>query len=357
MKNEIMGLINDYLSLVINKTELNEILFKKSISPYIDNRNFLKELMVQSQYLFKDLVKYISPDLQKNEDFIMSVLSSDCDNILYINEELKSNKIFIVNALNTVMNPESVKYLSESLKGDINIMTLAINKSGKVFKYSADSLKNNKDYVILAVKNSGENLEFASTTLKNDKEIVTLALESSGNNIQFASSNLRDDKEVVMQAMKKNGKAFQYISDRLKQDNDVCELAFNQDNFTIEFIKNDSWNLWEDDQRLIQTIKKHPNLLKFVREDKKNNKPLILEVLKYNGKLLRYVSDDLKKDKEVVLLAMLSYVKATKYMHIELKEEIGINNPLTYLKAAILKEKLEKTLDITNSYKKKTIKI
>ena len=61
-------------------------------------------------------------------------------------------------------------------------------------------------------------MRFASERLKDDKEIVLEAVSKDGWGLKYVSDRLKDDKEVVLEAIKNNGLALAYASNRVQAE-------------------------------------------------------------------------------------------------------------------------------------------
>ena len=69
----------------------------------------------------------------------------------------------------------------------------AINKTGNALEYASEELKGDKEVVLVAVnqKEGGYAVQFASEELKGDKQVVLAAVNQSGWALQFASPALQ----------------------------------------------------------------------------------------------------------------------------------------------------------------------
>ena len=77
---------------------------------------------------------------------------------------------------------------------------------------------------MLQLKN-GIALRYASDRLKDNGDIIKLVVEKNGIALQYASDRLKDNDNIVKLAVEKNGIALQYASDRLKDNDDILRIA------------------------------------------------------------------------------------------------------------------------------------
>ena len=92
-------------------------------------------------------------------------------------------------------------------------------------KYASEELKRDKEVVLEAVKKWGEALEYASEEFKNDKEVVLEAVKNDGYALKYASEELKNDKEVVLAAIRNTRYALEYASWRLQNDEELKKIA------------------------------------------------------------------------------------------------------------------------------------
>lgn len=177
-------------------------------------------------------------------------------------------------------------------------------------------------------------LEFCSESIKKDHDVIVSALEQHGWNLKYLNDTQRDSKNIVSIATHKNGGPIQFASDRLKNDRDFILNIAKSSGFVLEHVND---NLQDD-------------------------KELVLIECQNSGNLITYASPRLKDDKEVALVAITKTANAINSISKTLRQEIGHNDPITYLKKAIICEKLHHKLLLNclsknNLYNTKNMKI
>ena len=85
-----------------------------------------------------------------------------------------------------------------------------------------------KTFMMGMVQNNGYILKYASDNLKDDKEVVTTAVQNYGYALRYASDDLKNDKEVVTTAVQNYAYALEYASDNLKNDINLIFIRFLQ---------------------------------------------------------------------------------------------------------------------------------
>jgi hypothetical protein len=78
-------------------------------------------------------------------------------------------------------------------------------------------------------------LKYASEALKSDKEIVMAAIKQNFEAFDYSSIALKSDKEFVLTAVKHNWNAFKYVSKSLQSNKEILLAAANQNLYALYF--------------------------------------------------------------------------------------------------------------------------
>jgi len=298
----------DLLDSIIKINNNNERVVLASLRYTIDDAN-LGELIFNN----------IAQDLYNNAEFILRAMEINGYLFRYIPANFKNNKAVILSALNNQLKTKSgqignespLKYASDSLRDDMDVVMAAIQNDGKAISHVSDRLKNNVNLVLeslkhgaglnyfkylplelqnrknllLALKNGGGSLSDVPINLRSDKEIVMLSVMDNGKNLRQASIELKNDKEIVLVAVKSYGEVLEYASDELRNDPDIVLAAVSQNGAA----------------------------LKFASEELKNNREIALKSVRnkhayiLNSALpaLAYIGNNLKDDKEIILESLV----------------------------------------------------
>jgi hypothetical protein len=120
-----------------------------------------------------------------------------------------------------------------------------------------------------------------------------------------------DDKKMVRSVVR-TACLLNHASDRLKDDDDVA----------------------------LSAIRAFPIQLREVSERLKNDETFLLKDIASQAKVYFYLTDSQKADDDFLIKALEVQPKVSKFITNELKQEIGNNDPLKFLKARKLYEKL-----------------
>lgn len=198
-----------------------------------------------------------------------------------------------------------LQYLSEELKNDPEIIELAISSWGvDCLEYAGKAVLSDKEFIVEHCKDSvfGSWLEFVSDELKADRDVVTLAVKANGGALEYADNTLKNDAKLALMAFKDGAvnpedrccygdeilkdkqfaikaikvDGFYYyslIDDELKNDKEIALLAINKWNENIYSVGD---KLVNDKSFWIEALQKAKNkkMVKFIIEyldDKKIN--------------------------------------------------------------------------------------
>jgi len=234
----------------------------------------------------------------------------------HVGKELKGDKELVLLAVK--QNWQALKYASKELRDDKDVVIEAVKKYGSALCYASQELKNDKELVLLAVKQNGDALKYASQELKSDKELVLLAVKQNGHALKYASQELRDDKEVLLGAVKQDWWALQHATPELKKDKELVLLAVKQDWWALCYA---SQELKGDKGVVIEAVKQNWQALCYASKELRDDKEVVIEAVKRYGGALQHASFRLKDDKELVLLAMKQDSSALQHASFQLRND------------------------------------
>ena len=181
-----------------------------------------------------------------NLDEMLEIVKKNGLNLKYASEELKNNKQVVLAAIN--QSPWAFKYASEALQQDYNIAFLTVSLDSVLLKDMSKELKNNRDIVLAAINSvdnvkSAYSVRFASDELKNDKEIILSAISKNVYVLQFASINLRDDTDIILAAIEQDPYyALKLASNNIRKNKDIVLAALKKDKDSFEYASEEFTN-------------------------------------------------------------------------------------------------------------------
>ena len=123
----------------------------------------------------------------------------------------------------------AIKKLSDQLKDDDEIVSIAVSESGMALEYASPRLKDTEDIVSKAVQSNcsgpvpcfkrndfSDHLLDARPSLQDSEQALTVTFPLLSA-LEDASPRLQDNDDIVTKAMQQNYKSLQYASPRLQK--------------------------------------------------------------------------------------------------------------------------------------------
>ena len=191
---------------------------------------------------FRDTKVYtITPNLYDNGFYYFKVYSNDLIELIFYDDNngegsdlyqlkeetylLKINEIAYKQSILSIIqqnkNAEIIKFASDELLNDFELMCVCIELDGALLEYASEELQNNVELVYHAVSKDGNSLEFASEELKNDRGIVLSAVQEYPYAIAYASEKLRNDKEIALIVIEKDYGTYIHLGKEIKNDPEI----------------------------------------------------------------------------------------------------------------------------------------
>eukprot|EP01080_Neovahlkampfia_damariscottae_P005251 gene5251-8862_t len=127
---------------------------------------------------------------------------------------------------------ENFIYATEKLRSNMDLAKVAISEYPQAFS----AVLNKTDEIsIFAIEKSGLNLKYCSDKIKNDRNIVKNAIEKLGDSFIHASEKLRDDEKLARIAIEKSPFLFKFVSKRLKNLEELSRFAIKLQSENIKY--------------------------------------------------------------------------------------------------------------------------
>ena len=328
----------------------NPYLLKTIPKEYLADKDIIRAALVrnwykyESYFLMLELFTEADATLRYNKDFVKEMIQS-CSGYLfeYLPLALREDEDILLFAL----NHSGHKYISNCIK--INVEAAWYEDSNKKEQINDGDDVGEWETCVASISydlnlhicHQMSVMRYAGETILNNKEVVlkTLSLEERG--FCYVSDTLHNDTEVALAAVSIDGTNFESLSDRLK-DNEEIALTAAEGNgtFLAEFGYEMRWKYLNDcffkqlsdglkhDREFLTTLIKNCNggefVLKYVSEQFKNDKELIVLAVKKHGRVLEYASDSLKNDNEIVIEALKKETSAFRFASDALRNDSDI---------------------------------
>lgn len=283
----------------------------------------------------KDLLRYVNKKWGDDKDFVLEAVKNQGYQILYASDRLKQDREITLEAISS--DEYAFLYIASDFKNDRSLLLEALPRNPRLLKSVSDKFKDDIDLVLKTVNSNGHFLCYASDRLKNNKEVVLTAIKNEPKSIVEASSLLQNDVNLCMEAVTKKGVVFQYLSDEMKDNKEIVLTALQSSSAMYEYV---SPRLKNDEEIINGVFEKNAAMFKFMPKEFRGIKENLLNAMSRNGLAIKYATLEHKNDPHIVLLALTQNEKAIEHIGKDLKKMIGRSNPLKAINALILNEKL-----------------
>lgn len=112
----------------------------------------------------------------------------------------------------------AIRYASERLRDDRELVMAAVSQHHEALKYASERLRDDRELILAAVSHHWNALKYASERLKDDREVVLAAVSQEGEAIRFAGERILSDYQVVLRAISQSYYAFLRLPQRIRDE-------------------------------------------------------------------------------------------------------------------------------------------
>ena len=201
-----------FMKIAESMSDFKEVFLELASEKILNNKNFAKTIISNCKVFS---LKYFSEEIRSNKEIVLIAVSKNGNELKHTQDELKKDREVVLAAIKTpkvdLFANEAIKYADKSFLSDFEIARVAAAFSGNSLQYFADEIRQDKDIVSIAVNNSPGALDFADKSLLSDKDFI-LSLPSK-----------------VYRADGSKFRAFIILGDKLKKDHDIVTKAIAMD--------------------------------------------------------------------------------------------------------------------------------
>lgn len=201
-----------FMKIAESMSDFKEVFLELASEKILNNKNFAKTIISNCKVFS---LKYFSEEIRSNKEIVLIAVSKNGNELKHTQDELKKDREVVLAAIKTpkvdLFANEAIKYADKSFLSDFEIARVVATFSGNSLQYFADEIRQDKDIVSIAVNNSPGALDFADKSLLSDKDFI-LSLPSK-----------------VYRADGSKFRAFIILGDKLKKDHDIVTKAIAMD--------------------------------------------------------------------------------------------------------------------------------
>lgn len=241
----------EYEALIAATLQGNEsatIALKLSILKYLKENpkdseyKALKEKLYSEEFLktvprFEYLAEMLPDELLDNKDFATDILTKNPYNLKFFSERLRSDKEIVSRAISN--NVYLLELASDAIRNDKAFMKELLQKNPTALNYISDELKEDKDLILPVLKGHPELYYAASPKVQNDPEVLplirTFILTGGRGHLRVLPEKLRGDREVVMKAVESNCSLLESAAMELRDDEEVVNKAIARSRHCLQY--------------------------------------------------------------------------------------------------------------------------
>ena len=151
-------------------------------------------------------LRFVSDDLRADRDMASIAVRQTYKAFGYVDDTLKQDRRAWVSSILEDYSLEVSNYAVRLEEED-----WGIQKIPEVFRYHSELCE-------IGLSNRGKSLEFAPAVIRSDAKLVEIAVRQNGLALEFADPKLQSDTRIVESALKQNGRAVRYVAPLLLED-------------------------------------------------------------------------------------------------------------------------------------------
>ena len=210
----------------------------------------------------------------------------------------------------------SLRWASPELRGDEEVVLVAVNQRGGALEYASDALKASKNVVLAAVANYHRALFAAVPELMFSDDVLDAAHVECGG-IEWDSviedrCCLMGDREYMLPHVERNGMVLEHAAPYLRADLSFVRAAYAQSRgAAVRFAATEA---------VLQIVAKNASALKYASMAHQNDAEIVLTALKggtswQKGEALKFAAAELRGDKAFMLEAVSVRPSATAHAY------------------------------------------
>lgn len=159
-----------------------------------------------------------------------------------------------------------------------------------------------KEAVMRMIPYHWNSLKYVSPRMRGDRDVMYLAMRLNHDAAQFAAPSLLNDRDFIMSIVKESGLLFTSptIQERWGNDYEMCLAAVDDTGYALQCLP--AGSPFRDDERILRTaLKTNASALHDASEAQRSNRGLVLYAVSRAGDSFRNASESLRGDKAFVL--------------------------------------------------------
>jgi hypothetical protein len=239
-------------------------------------KNYLhkREYVLQASKTCQNLLENAPNEFRKDKEIIKNILS--------------------INSLDYTINTfaKNFKLISEELQYDEDILQIALKKNGEYLKYGSNKMKDDKNIVCNAISTYPEVIKCISDRLKNDYQFISHLIVKNIQVYPYLLEKHRDDDEIAMTVIMKKVELLRYSSIRIRSNPSFIRLATSKSVDIFKYASNELKNDKQFIERLL-LIDDNRYIIPLISKNILNDEQFMLKMIEQNHKNIGYMQEGL----------------------------------------------------------------
>jgi hypothetical protein len=168
-----------------------------------------REIAMEATRSKAEALKYASTELSGDQEIVAKAVQQSGRALQHASAELQGDRDIVIMAVK--QNGLALEHASDELQGDRDVVVKAIEQTEKALAFASAALKSDREVVMITIRRCGQssdrcNLHHVLANLpphlRGDKEIVELAVSRDWRVLRLASPTLKADRDIVRAAVR-----------------------------------------------------------------------------------------------------------------------------------------------------------
>jgi hypothetical protein len=138
-----------------------------------------------------------------------------------------------------ISSPTMYGALPNSMRGDLNLSMITICNGAtgaNMLQFAPDIIRDNDLVGRIVAETAPHAVQHLTERLRANPDIMTIAITNDGTSIQHGADSIKDNDELAGLAISSAPESFRYLSERLRNNYEVARNACKQDIQLIEHV-------------------------------------------------------------------------------------------------------------------------
>jgi hypothetical protein len=166
-----------------------------------------------------------------DKEVVLVAVKKDHHNFLYLGADMCNDKEVVIEAIKK--EGDYLEYASDKLKDDYDVVLLSVINDGYPIQFASERLRGNKELGKIAVRvgTRANTIKYLNESLKKDVEIAKIAIESNPLSFQYIHNDIKNERSILehLECMLERVNTTSSLYDEIKEKLKILELYREED--------------------------------------------------------------------------------------------------------------------------------